>query len=50
MEKGVRMQITLTPQIADKLDQYCEKKGVRRSAAISLALNELWKEEHADEK
>lgn len=50
MEKGVRMQITLAPEIAEKLDLYCKKKGVRRSAVISFALDELWKEEHSDEK
>ena len=50
MEKGVRMQITLATEIAEKLDLYCKKKGVRRSAVISFALDELWKEEHSDEK
>lgn len=50
MEKGVRMQITLAPEIAEKLDLYCKKKGVRRSAVISFSLDELWKEEHSDEK
>lgn len=50
MEKGVKMQVTLAPEIAKKLDAYCRKMGVRRSAAITLALNELWKEVRSDEK
>lgn len=50
MEKGLRIQVTLAPEVAKKLDQYCQKKGIKRSAVISLALNEIWKEENFDEK
>lgn len=41
MEKGVRMQVTLAPQIAEKLDSFCKEKGVKRAAVISLALTEF---------
>lgn len=50
MEKGRKIQITLAPAVAEKLDLYCKSKGLKRSAAVALALNELWREEHFDEK
>nr|CDL67160.1 unnamed protein product [uncultured bacterium] len=50
MEKGVKIQITLAPVVAESLDEFCRKKGLKRSAAVALALNELWKEERTDEK
>ncbi len=51
VDKGIRMQVTLAPEVAKKLDEYCQKKGVKRSAVISFALGEFWKkEEYADEK
>jgi metal-responsive CopG/Arc/MetJ family transcriptional regulator len=50
MEKGVKIQVTLAPGIAESLDRYCQKKGLKRSAAVALALNELWREERFDEK
>ena len=50
MEKGVKIQSTLAPPIFEKLDEYCRKKGLKRSAAVAFALNELWREERTDEK
>ena len=50
MEKGLKIQITLAPAVAEKLDLYCKNKGLKRSAAVALALNELWKEESTDAK
>lgn len=50
MEKGIKIQVTLAQEVAKKLDLYCQKMGIKRSAAISLALSELWKEESFDEK
>lgn len=50
MEKGVRMQVSFTPAVAEKLDRYCQEKGLRRSAVLALALDKLWKEERTDEK
>ena len=50
MEKGVRMGLTLSPKTAEKLDQLCREKGVKRPAVVSFAIDLLWKEEHTDEK
>ena len=50
LEKGVRLQVTLAPAVAEKLDRYCQDKGLRRSAALALALDKLWREEQTDEK
>ena len=50
MEKGKRMQVTLAPFIAEKLDRYCEERGVKRSAVIALALSKLWEEESGTDK
>lgn len=50
MEKGVKMQITLTPELARKLDQYCKKSGLKRSAVVAIALNKLWEGEEFDVK
>lgn len=48
MEKGIRMQITLAPVVAEKLDLYCKNKGVKRSAVLALALDKFLREEEAD--
>lgn len=45
MENGKRIQITLAQNVVDKLEAYCLEKGMKRSAVITLALNNLWKEE-----
>ena len=50
MEKGVRIGLTLSPKTAEKLDQRCREKGVKRPAVVSFAIDLLWKEEHTDEK
>lgn len=50
MEKGVRMQITLAPAVAEKLDLYCKNKGVRRSAVLAFALDKFLREEETDRK
>lgn len=49
MEKGTRFQVTLSQKVAEKLNQYCEEKGLKRSAVITMALDKLWKE-GADEE
>jgi len=50
MEKSVRVGLTLSPRTVEKLDQICAEKGVKRPAAVSFAIDMLWKEEHTDEK
>lgn len=50
MAEGTRITVKLTPGIMEKLDRICEEKGVKRPAAISFAIEKLWKEEYADEK
>lgn len=50
MEKSVRIGLTLSPRTVEKLDRICAEKGVKRPAAVSFAIDKLWKEEHPDEK
>lgn len=51
MEKGVKLQITLAPDLTSMLDEFCRTKGLKRSAAITIALNDLLrKEESTDRK
>lgn len=50
MEKGVRIGLTLSPGTVEKLDKICKEKGVKRPAAVSFAIDLLWKEEYADKK
>lgn len=50
MPESKKITVGLTPIIADKLDQLCEEKGLRRPALLSVAIDKLWKEEHPDEK
>lgn len=45
-----KITVSLSPVIMEKLDKMCEEKGIKRPAAISIALDKMWKEEHADEK
>lgn len=47
MENGKRVQVTLAQNVVEKLEAYCREKGMKRSAVITLALNNLWKEEEA---
>lgn len=48
METRVRVQLTLAPNIREKLDILCREKGMMRPALVSLAIDKLWKEEHPD--
>jgi len=50
MAEGTKITVKLAPVIMEKLDRICEEKGVKRPAAISIAIEKLWKEEYADEK
>lgn len=43
-----KITVTLSPVIMEKLDKMCEEKGIKRPAVISIALDKMWKEEHAD--
>lgn len=43
-----RLQITLRPEILEKLDVLALEMGLKRSAVLSLLINEKWKEEHID--
>ena len=43
-----RVQITLRPDVLEKLDVLGVEMGLKRSAVLSLLINEKWKEEHID--
>lgn len=44
-----RLQISLRPEILERLDVLGVEMGLKRSAVISLLITEKWKEEHADQ-
>lgn len=50
MSELKKITVALAPQIMDKLDGICAEKGIKRPAALSIAIERLWKEEYADEK
>jgi len=50
MAESKRLQITVSWATFERLVAMCNEKGLGRSGIVSLAINELWKEEHADEK
>ena len=43
-----RLQITLRPEILEKLDVLARERSLNGSAALTLLINEKWKEEHTD--
>lgn len=47
MENSKKITVQLSPVILEKLDRICEEKGIRRPAALSIAIDKLWKEECA---
>ena len=50
MPEGTKITVKLDQGIMEKLERICEAKGIRRPAAMSIAIDKLWKEEHPDEK
>lgn len=48
MPEGTKITVKLDQGIMEKLERICEAKGIRRPAAISIAIEKLWKEEYAD--
>ena len=48
MPEGTKITVKLEPSIMEKLERICEAKGIRRPAAISIAIEKLWKEDYAD--
>lgn len=49
MSDLVRITVGLSPGIMEKLDKICAEKGIKRPAALSIAIEKLWKEEYADQ-
>lgn len=43
--RGVKYQITLKGDIAERLERLAKEKGLSRSGAIALAISELTKKE-----
>lgn len=43
-----RLQITLRSDVLERLDVLALEMGLKRSAVLSLLINEKWKEEHTD--
>lgn len=42
-DEKTRVQITLTKEMCERLDEVCKKVGVTRSGAMGLALNQWLK-------
>lgn len=49
MVDSKKITVGLSPVIMEKLDQLCTEKGLKRPAVISIAIDKLWKEDHAAE-
>ena len=49
-KNSIKVQVTLKDNTAEKLDIYCKNNGISRTAAISLAINNLIKEEAYHDK
>lgn len=45
----VRINLTIAPNMLEKLDILCREKGVNRPAIVALALDKYWKEEHPEQ-
>lgn len=48
MDETKRVQISLRSDVLERLDVLAREMGLKRSAALSLLINEKWKEEHTD--
>lgn len=46
---GVRIQMTVSKVVADKMEKMCAKMGFSKSVLLSVMVEEKWKEEHMDE-
>lgn len=42
-----RLNCHLTDELADRLDNYCERAGMMKVAVVSMALNQYLKEQEA---
>lgn len=43
-----RLQITLAPDVLERLDVIARDMGLKRSAVLAILINERWKEEYSD--
>lgn len=50
MAESKRLQITISATTFDRLIEISNEKGLSRSGVVSMAINQFWREEHADEK
>ena len=48
MDETKRVQISLRSDVLERLDVLALEMGLKRSAVLSLLINEKWKEEHTD--
>lgn len=48
MAESQRLQATLSRVAMERLNQLVAEKGMSKSAVVALAIEKLWKEEHAD--
>lgn len=49
-KEGKRIHVTLTPKIYELLEKCAERKGISKSALISIAVEKFTKEEESHEK
>lgn len=43
-----RLQITLAPDVLERLDTIARDMGLKRSAVLAILINDRWKEEYSD--
>ena len=48
MDETKRVQISLRSDVLERLDVLAREMGLKRSAVLSLLINEKWKEDHTD--
>ena len=48
MDETKRVQISLRSDVLERLDVLAREMGLKRSAVLSLLINEKWKEKHTD--
>lgn len=48
MDETKRVQVSLRSDVLERLDVLAREMGLKRSAVLSLLINEKWKEEHTD--
>lgn len=47
-DEAKRLQITLAPDVLERLDVIARDMGLKRSAVLAILITEKWKEDYSD--